>query len=90
MIRKSMPSGYDPMGGSRFSFATNAERVCAEIMLKFNPIGPCTPEEMLGVAASIPGSEAAIMKGLGHFPMSENPKVFLKYLLPVLEKIGAR
>ena len=29
-----MPSGYDPMGGYRFSLATNAERVCAEIMLK--------------------------------------------------------
>jgi hypothetical protein len=29
------------------------------------------------------------MKGLGHFPMSENPDAFLKYLLPVLEKIGA-
>ena len=28
------------------------------------------------------------MKGLGHFPMSENPAEFLKYLLPVLEKIG--
>ncbi|MEA2867526.1 MAG: hypothetical protein QOE39_2241, partial [Bradyrhizobium sp.] len=29
-----------------------------------------------------------IMKGLGHFPMSENPQVFLTHLLPVLEKIG--
>jgi len=28
------------------------------------------------------------MKGLGHFPMSENPEVFLNHLLPVLEKIG--
>ena len=28
------------------------------------------------------------MKGLGHFPMSENPAEFLKHLLPVLEKIG--
>jgi len=28
-----MPSGYDPMGGHRFSLATNAERACAEIML---------------------------------------------------------
>jgi hypothetical protein len=28
------------------------------------------------------------MKGLGHFPMSENPTEFLKYLLPVLEQIG--
>jgi hypothetical protein len=27
------------------------------------------------------------MKGLGHFPMSENPPEFLKHLLPVLEKI---
>jgi hypothetical protein len=34
MIRKSMPSGCDPMGGNRFSLATNAEGVCAEIMLK--------------------------------------------------------
>ena len=28
------------------------------------------------------------MKGLGHFPMSEDPQAFLKHLLPVLEKIG--
>jgi hypothetical protein len=27
-----MPSGYDPMDGYRFSLATNAERVCAEII----------------------------------------------------------
>jgi pimeloyl-ACP methyl ester carboxylesterase len=30
------------------------------------------------------------MKGLGHFPMSENPKEFLKHLLPVLDKIKGR
>jgi hypothetical protein len=29
------------------------------------------------------------MKGLGHFPMSENPQLFLNYLLPALEKISA-
>ena len=34
MIRKGMPSGYDPTGGYRFSLATNADRVCAEIMLE--------------------------------------------------------
>jgi pimeloyl-ACP methyl ester carboxylesterase len=28
------------------------------------------------------------MKGLGHFPMSENPEAFLAHLLPVLEKIA--
>jgi pimeloyl-ACP methyl ester carboxylesterase len=47
----------------------------------------CTPEETLGVAKSIPGSEVTIMKGLGHFPMSENPTEFLQYLLPVLANI---
>ena len=30
------------------------------------------------------------MKGLGHFPMSEDPQAFLKYLLPVLEKIAGQ
>jgi pimeloyl-ACP methyl ester carboxylesterase len=48
----------------------------------------CLPEESLAVAGSIKGCEVTIMKGLGHFPMSENPQEFLKYLLPVLEKIG--
>jgi hypothetical protein len=27
------------------------------------------------------------MKGVGHFPMSENPAVFRRHLMPVLEKI---
>jgi hypothetical protein len=27
MIRKSMPSGHDPMGGDRFSLGTNAKRL---------------------------------------------------------------
>ena len=30
------------------------------------------------------------MKGLGHFPMSEDPPKFIAYLLPVLEKIATR
>ena len=47
----------------------------------------CTPEETLAVAASIPGAEVTIMKGLGHFPMSENPEAFIGHLLPVLDKI---
>jgi pimeloyl-ACP methyl ester carboxylesterase len=47
----------------------------------------CMPEETLGVADSVPGSEVTNMKGLGHFPMSEN-RQFLKHLLPVREKLG--
>jgi pimeloyl-ACP methyl ester carboxylesterase len=47
----------------------------------------CTPEETLAVAASIAGAEVTVMKGLGHFPMSENPEAFIGHLLPVLDKI---
>jgi pimeloyl-ACP methyl ester carboxylesterase len=46
----------------------------------------CTTEGTLNVAKRT-GAEATIMKGLGHFPMSEDPPRFIEYLLPVLEKI---
>lgn len=48
----------------------------------------CTPEDTLRTAEKIPGAEAIIMKGMGHFPMSENPAGFREYLLPVLAKIA--
>jgi pimeloyl-ACP methyl ester carboxylesterase len=37
--------------------------------------------------AAIPGSTYARMEGVGHFPMSENPDAFLRYLLPILNAI---
>ena len=49
----------------------------------------CTPELTRESAARIPGAQAIIMQGLGHFPMSENPQRFRDYLLPVLERIAA-
>jgi pimeloyl-ACP methyl ester carboxylesterase len=39
------------------------------------------------VADQIPGAFYQTMEGLGHFPMSENPEQFLRYLRPILEKI---
>lgn len=47
----------------------------------------CTPEDTKRTAASIPGAEVTVMKELGHFPMSENPAQFRRYIMPVLEKI---
>ncbi|HEU5319549.1 MAG TPA: alpha/beta hydrolase, partial [Methylomirabilota bacterium] len=47
----------------------------------------CTPEETRRTAARIPGARVTIMEELGHFPMSENPARFRRYLLPVLEEI---
>jgi pimeloyl-ACP methyl ester carboxylesterase len=48
----------------------------------------CTTEAMLDIAKRT-GAPATIMKGLGHFPMSEDSEKFVSYLLPILEKIRA-
>ncbi len=48
----------------------------------------CTAEAALDIANRT-GAPATIMKGLGHFPMSEDSEKFVSYLLPVLEKIRA-
>lgn len=47
----------------------------------------CMPEDTLEVARRVPGAQATIMAGLGHFPMSEDPQRFLSYLLPILDRI---
>ncbi len=48
-----------------------------------------TPELGRAAHAAIPGSTWAEMKGMGHFPMSENPERFVEYLLPILDRICA-
>ena len=50
----------------------------------------CMAEDTLRTAGTIPGAKVTIMKEVGHFPMSENPAQFRKYLLPVLEEIRKR
>jgi pimeloyl-ACP methyl ester carboxylesterase len=49
----------------------------------------CTSEATLDIGRRT-GAEAIIMKGLGHFPMSEDPPRFIEYLLPVLERIRTK
>ena len=49
-----------------------------------------TPEDAQAVVAAVLGSKLTIMKGLGHFPMSEDPVKFLGYLKPVLDEIRER
>lgn len=46
-----------------------------------------SPRDTEAVVARVQGAKMTVMKGLGHFPMSENPKTFLAYLRPVLEEI---
>jgi len=49
----------------------------------------CMPEDTIYLAAQIKGTEAIIMRGLGHFPMSEDHELFMSYLAPVLATIEA-
>ncbi len=48
-----------------------------------------TPELTAELAREVKAEHVEIMKGLGHFPMSENPAQFRNYILPVLERIHA-
>jgi pimeloyl-ACP methyl ester carboxylesterase len=47
----------------------------------------CQPDDTLRTAAKIPGARVTTMKEIGHFPMSEHPAQFRRYLLPVLDEI---
>jgi pimeloyl-ACP methyl ester carboxylesterase len=47
----------------------------------------CEPADTQRTARGISGAQVTVMKEVGHFPMSENPAQFRRYLLPVLEKI---
>jgi pimeloyl-ACP methyl ester carboxylesterase len=50
----------------------------------------CQPDDTLRTAAKIPGARVTIMTEIGHFPMSEHPAQFRRYLLPMLDDIRAR
>lgn len=61
---------------------------CAVFLLTGEYDFSCTPADTLRMAKDIPGVEAEIMEELGHFPMSENPERFRRYILPVLDKVA--
>lgn len=46
-----------------------------------------TPEMSQATADKIPGAQYKVMKGLGHFPATENPAKFVPYLLDAIEFI---
>jgi pimeloyl-ACP methyl ester carboxylesterase len=50
----------------------------------------CTPEDTVRTAAAIKGARVTVMEQLGHFPMSENPAQFRRYIAPVLDQIRSR
>jgi pimeloyl-ACP methyl ester carboxylesterase len=46
-----------------------------------------TPEASRQLVEAIPGARFQELRGMGHFPMSENPEAFRAVLLPLLEEI---
>lgn len=61
--------------------------VCPLFLLTGEYDFSCQPEDTLRTARGIPGAKVEIMKQLGHFPMSENPAQFRRYIVPVLQEI---
>jgi pimeloyl-ACP methyl ester carboxylesterase len=49
-----------------------------------------TPEMSQATASRIRGAEFVEMKGIGHFPMSENYPLFRQYLIPALDRLEER
>ncbi|WP_454732906.1 MULTISPECIES: alpha/beta fold hydrolase [Cupriavidus] len=50
----------------------------------------CSPDDTRRTARGIDGAHVVEMKEVGHFPMSENPEQFRRYILPVLAQIAAQ
>lgn len=78
-----------------YSDEFDGERIAAEIGADHAPIYMLTgeydysasPESTRSLAAKIPGARFQEMRGLGHFPMCENPDLFRSYLGPVLDDL---
>ena len=47
-----------------------------------------TPALTAELARLVKARHFEVMEGLGHFPMSESPRQFRRYLLPVLDRIA--
>ena len=80
---------YQVEGDIRDRISAIDTRLCPLYMLTGEYDYSASPTDTEATAARIKGAKMTIMKGLGHFPMSENPDAFLAHLRPVLEEIRA-
>lgn len=65
-------------------------KICPLYLLTGDYDYSATIERTKEVLAQVPGAKFQIMNNLGHFPMSENPELFLAYLRPVLREISEK
>lgn len=81
---------YREHGDLRGRIAAIDTTLCPLFILTGEYDFSCTPEDSESTARAIGGAEFTVMKELGHFPMSENPAQFRRYILPVLDTIRGR
>jgi pimeloyl-ACP methyl ester carboxylesterase len=78
---------YTSDGDVRARVAEIDTRACPLYFLTGEYDYSCTPDDTRELARQIKGAEVTVMKGLGHFPVSEDPPRFMAYLRPVLQRI---
>lgn len=78
---------YQVEGDIRSHIGAIDTSICPLYLLTGEYDYSASPRDTEAVAARVKGAKMTVMKGLGHFPMSENPEAFLGYLRPVLEEI---
>lgn len=78
---------YQVEGDIRSHIGAIDTSICPLYLLTGEYDYSASPRDAEAVAARVKGAKMTVMKGLGHFPMSENPEAFLGYLRPVLEEI---
>jgi pimeloyl-ACP methyl ester carboxylesterase len=80
---------YQVEGDIRGRLADIDTTVCPLYLLTGEYDYSASPRDTEAVVARVKGATLRIMKGLGHFPMSEHPEAFLGHLRPVLDEIRA-
>ena len=78
---------YQVEGDVRERIGAIDTSVCPLYLLTGEYDYSASPRDTQAVVDRVKGAKLTIMKGLGHFPMSENPQAFLGYLRPVLREI---
>ena len=81
---------YTSDGDVRERVAQIDTRACPLFLLTGEYDYSCTPDDTRDLARDIDGAHVTIMEGLGHFPVSEDPRRFLGFLKPVLTGILER
>jgi pimeloyl-ACP methyl ester carboxylesterase len=81
---------YQVEGDIRGRIGAIDTRACPLYLLTGEYDYSASPRDTEAAAAQIKDAKVTIMRGLGHFPMSENPEAFLGYLRPILNEISSK